>query len=268
MKVSLIQMDSRDNKELNFNKTKDFLIKSLTEKPDVICLSEMFLYWGDNVIVESEKIDSKYISFFKNFAKENEVNLILGSVALKNDAEDSNKITNSAFVINRMGKIIFKYDKLFLYTVKRKDLLIEESNEVITGNKIGLCEIDGIKIGIGICFDLRYPEYFKALTVGGAEIIFLPASFRKTTGLIAWNHLTIARAIENQIYFCACNQTGDMGLKEKCGQSRIVSFNGKILNEINDAEGIISFDLDLNKLKQFREEFPILKQNKFNLDLN
>jgi len=115
-------------------------------------------------------------------------------------------------------------------------------------------------MGVGICVDLRYPEYFRELMKKGAEIIFLPSSFRKATGQLAWDVLTKARAIENQFYFCACGQTGGIGVKARVGNSRIVSFDGKIISEIGEEEGIVSADLDLEALRAFRKEFPVLKQ--------
>jgi len=117
-----------------------------------------------------------------------------------------------------------------------------------------------VKIGVGICYDLRYPEYFQALVKNGVEVIFLPSNFRKKTGFIAWDNLTIARAIENQVYFCACDQTGESGIKERCGNSRIISYDGEILKNINFDEGVISESLDLKSLRKFRKEFPVLKQ--------
>ena len=84
------------------------------------------------------------------------------------------------------------------------------------GKENGVFELDGIKMGVGICFDLRFPEYFRELINAGAEIIFLPSHFRKATGEMAWNVLTRAMAIENQVYFCACDQTGE-GI---CGNTR------------------------------------------------
>lgn len=258
MKVSLIQMDSRDDKEKNFYKALKFAEKALSDAPDVICFSEMFLYWGAEKVKECEELNSKYISAFCDFAKTNNVNVILGSVALKTNKKG--KVTNTTLVIDRKGKIIHKYDKIYMYDVERKDMVVRESDSTIPGNKLGLFTIDNVKMGVGICVDVRYPEYFQALAKKGAEIIFLPSSFRKKTGLLAWEHLTRARAIENQVYFCACDQTGESGVKERCGNTRIISYEGTLLKNIEKKEGVISADLDLDALRKFRTEFPVLKQ--------
>jgi nitrilase len=260
MKVSLIQMDSRDNKKDNFSKAMKFANKSLSEKPDIICFSEMFLYWGPDKVKEAEEITSKYISAFQTFAKANKINIILGSIALK--TKESRRVTNTTFVINRKGEVIHRYDKIYMYDVEREDIIVRESDSTIPGKTPGFFILDNVKMGIGICVDLRYPEYFQALVKKGAEIIFLPSNFRKKTGLVAWEHITRARAIENQVYFCACDQTGEEGVKERCGNTRIVSYDGNIMKNIDKKEGIITANLDMDALRKFRKEFPVLKQVK------
>jgi nitrilase len=141
--------------------------------------------------------------------------------------------------------------------------VVRESDSTIPGNSLGFFTLDNVKIGVGICFDLRYPEYFQALAKKeGVEIIFLPSNFRKKTGIIAWENLTRARAIENQVYFCACDQTGEEGIKERCGNTRIISYDGSIIENIDSEEGMISANLDLEALRKFRKEFPVLKQIK------
>lgn len=126
------------------------------------------------------------------------------------------------------------------------------------GKTNGIFELDGVKMGVGICFDLRFPEYFRELIKEGAEILFLPSHFRKTTGEIAWNVLTRARAIENQVYFCACNQTGD-GI---CGNTTVISYEGEILSTLETDQGILVQELDLEAQREYRRQMPVLKQMK------
>ena len=253
-------MDSREDTEANFSKAMNYLEKSLADKPDIICLSERFLYWGEDYLKKAENINSDKISAFREFAKENRVNIILGSIALK--SKENEKLTNTTFVINRKGEIISRYDKIYMFNVEKKDISIRESDSINPGKELGVFNLEGINIGLGICYDLRYPEYFQALVKKGVEIIFLPSSFRKRTGEIAWDILTRARAIENQVYFCACNQTGESGVKERCGNSMIISYDGSIVKKIESEEGIICEELDLESLREHRKEFPVLKQIK------
>ena len=246
-------MDSRTDKNANIDASLKLMQRCLKDKPDIVCLSEKFLYWGPRK--EIEALDSPAIELFRDFAKTNGVNVILGSIELA--SSEKNKITNSALVLNRAGDIIHRYDKIYMYTVNRKDLKINEERYTLRGDKLGLFELDGVKIGLGICFDLRFPEYFRRLAELGAEVIFLPSSFRKTTGQMAWDILPSARAIENQVYFCACNQTGDEGLKARCGNSKIISYNGEIISALAEEEGYASADLDVAALRKYRKEIPM-----------
>ncbi len=255
MKVSLIQMNSDSNKEENQKKALKMLEQSLLEKPDVICLSELFLSWGTDF--DNGKVSIEEIEIYQNFAKENSVNLILGTVALIQ--KDTLKTTNTCFVIDRTGEIVSQYDKIYMYKVNREHFQFDEFDDTIPGSDIGIAIIDGVKIGIGICFDLRFPEYFRSLIKEGVEIIFLPAHFRASTGELAWDILVNARAIENQVYFCACNQTGET----LCGKTKIVDYEGNIISQLGKEEGIITESLDLEKLRKFRTELPVLEQMKY-----
>ena len=251
MRISLIQTESNGTKQENEEKVFIQLQEAVKEKPDIICLSELFLSWGKNFYGGTVKIEE--IKKYQNFAKENNVNIILGSVALESNM--LNKTTNTCFIINRNGTIVGRYDKIHLYKVNKSDFKLDEGEDTIAGNSLGLFELDNIKIGVGICFDLRFPEYFRELTKKGAQIIFLPSHFRKNTGAIAWNVLTRARAIENQVYFCAVDQTGE----DLCADTKVISYNGEVLKSLNDEEGILTIDLDLEEQRKYREEIPILE---------
>lgn len=252
MKVTLIQMDSTLAREENENNAIEFMKEAVNENADVICLSESFVYWGKET--DQRRCTLEDIEKYKIFAKENNVNIVLGSVSLID--ENSDKTTNTCFVIDRNGNIICRYDKKYMYKVNKEDIVVDETQRTIPGKELGVFELDGVKMGVGICFDLRYPEYFRELIKEGVEIIFLPSHFRKATGELAWNILSRARAIENQVYFCACNQTGE----GNCGNTQIISYDGKILSNIENEEGIITYDINFDKQREYRKEFPVLEQ--------
>ena len=260
MNITIIQLDSGEDKESNIQKAQDYSIEAAKQGANIVCLPECFLYQGDDKEKEIEQLSSNYITAFQELARQQHVHIVLGSIALA--CKIPGKVTNTSLVINNKGEIVYRYDKIYLYTVERKDVTYRESDSVEPGSEPGVFELDGITMGIGICFDLRYPEYFRELARQGAEIVFLPSNFRKVTGEIAWDVLTKARAIENQLYFCACGQTGNTGVKERCGNSRIISYDGTIISQMGQEEGIISATLDPESLRTFRKEFPVLKQMK------
>lgn len=252
MRVSLIQMESNETKLENEEKAFKLFSQAIKEKPDIICLSELFLSWGKDF--EGGRVKLEEIQKYQDFAKINNVNIILGSVAL--EKENSNKTTNTCFSINRKGEIIGRYDKKYMYVVNKPDFRLDEREDTVKGEQLGITELDGIKVGIGICFDLRFPEYFRELIKNGVEVIFLPAHFNTNTGKIAWDILTKARAIENQVYFCACNQTGE----KLCANTQVISFDGTVMKSLNKEEGILIVDLDLKEQAKYRKEFPVLEQ--------
>jgi predicted amidohydrolase len=260
MKVSLVQTNPGDNLTLNSELAQKHFIAAANDGADVVCLPECFLYRGDQELVNALDINSEVIKSWQNLARDRKVNLILGSILLK--TETPNKVSNTSLVIDRSGQIIYRYDKIYMYDVLRPDLTYRESDTVRPGKEFGFFELENIKMGVGICVDLRYPEYFRQLIKAGAEVIFLPSTFRQATGALAWDVLTQARALENQVYFCACDQTGGEGNKKRCGHTRIIGFDGQILAQLDRGEGIVSANLDLEAERQFREQFPVLKQIK------
>ena len=131
MKVCLIQMHSNGTKEENERKSYDMLRGAVKDKPDVICLSELFLSWGPDL--DCSKVEEKDLVGYQEFALENHVNLILGTVSLK--SADSKKTTNTSFVINREGKITSRYDKIYMYKVNRKNLIVDETVRAIPRRK-------------------------------------------------------------------------------------------------------------------------------------
>lgn len=252
MRVSLIQTESNGTKSENEKKVFRQLNDAVSDNPDVICLSELFLSWG--VDFDGGKVKQDEIVKYQDFAEKNNVNLILGSVALEGNT--SGKVTNTCFVINRKGEIIGRYDKIHMYRVNKPGFRFDESDDTIAGEKLGLFEIDNVKIGVGICFDLRFPEYFRELVRRGAQIVFLPSHFNEETGSVAWEILTRARAIENQVYFCAVNQTG----KNLCAGTKVISYTGEIIESLGSEEGVLTVELELGAQEQYRDEVPVLEQ--------
>lgn len=259
MKISLIQYSAGQDVKANFAKVTELINKALIDKPDVICTPENFLLSGAKHT--QFKLDSKEILAFLDIAKQNNVNLILGSI---NITGTNNKYTNSCLVINRKGKIVHRYDKVFMYTVNKQDVQIDEAQYTQIGDKLGICELDGVKIGVAICVDMRFASYFEKLARAGAEAIFLPAAMRKLTGAYAWEVIPPARAIESQVYLCPVSQVKNLGGSKAgdcCGRSRVISYDGTILAELDDEnEGVCTATIDLEKLKAFRKELPMLDQ--------
>lgn len=124
MKITLIQMDSTKLRKENEEKALKFMEQAVKEKADVVCLSESFVYWGEEY--EQRCCTLKDIEKYKDFARENNINIVLGSVTLLD--KDSNKTTNTCFVIDRRGNIVHRYDKKYMYKVNRNNLIVDEAH--------------------------------------------------------------------------------------------------------------------------------------------
>ena len=261
MKVSLIQYSAGIDIAENFNKAIGFLKLAIESKPDIICLPENFLHSGPDSRPNHTTINCAEIKSFRKFAKENKVNLILGSIKIRETG--AGKSTNTCLVIDRNGEIVHRYDKIFMYTINKDGVVYDEASETKSGEHLGLFELDGIKIGVGICVDIRFPFYFSELARKGAKVIFLPSVMRKLTGKKLWEYLPVARAIENQVYFCACSQTKNIGNSktgDAVGNSKIISFNGNLLSQLGEEEGICTAALDFESQNKFRSEILMLGQ--------
>ena len=161
------------------------------------------------------------------------------------------------------GEIAHRYDKIYMYTINKDGVQYDEGAYVRSGARLGLFELDGIKMGVGICVDIRFARYFNDLAKSGAQIIFLPAVMRKITGARLWQYLPIARAIENQVHFCACSQNGNKGASktgDAVGNSKIISHTGEVIAELGEQEGILTAAIDLAAQSNYRTQVLMTQQ--------
>lgn len=260
IKLLAIQMESAiGSLELNIESVKNLLTANLNkyEKCDFVFLPELWtIGWDCPSFPASAEIleNSKSVSMLKNIAKEFGVNILGGSFVRK----DSDKLFNTCPVINREGEVICIYDKNHLYSYNGDT----ENSYISVGENPIMVEIEGVKLGISICYDIRFPEIYRAYRKAGADILVNMAAWPKSRK-VHWDTLTKARAIENQTFTVALTQTGLLadGV-ENLGHSMIIDYNGNILDEINEVEGAIYAEIELEKMYEFRNKCTILKDIK------
>jgi len=176
-----------------------------------------------------------------------------------------NKVYAACMVFNAQGDRVAEYNKIHLFDV---DLPLHqeyhrESETIAPGSQITVVATPVGKLGLAICYDLRFPELFRSLQAAGAEIIALPAAFTVPTGLAHWEILLRARAIENQVYLLAAAQTGTHpNLRKTYGHSMLVDPWGKIVTQLAEETGVLTGDIDLHYLQKLRMEFPVLQHRK------
>lgn len=249
-----IQMESAiGDVNLNIETVRSLLIANLNKYEDVdfVFLPELWTVGWDcpSFPKSAETIDnSEAVKMLQSTAKEFGVNIIGGSFVEKK----GDKLYNTCPVINREGKTVCTYNKNHLYSYNG-----DTENQYITiGRNPVMVELEGVKIGLTICYDIRFPEIYRAYRKAGTDILVNMAAWPKSRK-IHWDTLTRARAIENQTFMVALTQTGLLadGV-ENLGHSLIYDYEGKILDEIDEIEGSVYAEIDLVKMYDFRANCP------------
>ena len=243
------------DRDSNIKKVKELLESTLAQrKVDFVFLPEVWTVGWDCESFASiyENFSNSFaITMLKSLAKKYSVNIIGGSVIEKNQ---NGILTNTAPIINRKGELVAKYDKMHLYSYYGSD----EGRYIKAGENPILVELDGIKIGISICYDIRFPELYRAYRKAGADILVNMAAWGASKK-IPWDSMTTARAVENQTYFIALTQTGDLADGTRnLGHSMIIDYKGNVLDEIDLVEGPIYAEIDLESMYEFRNKCTVL----------
>lgn len=260
MLVAVIQMNTQDNKEINVSKALNFIDEAATLGTKFVVIPEMFNFLGSDKgkFLNAEIIPGETSEKLSKKAKEKNIYLCGGSIMEKSELPD--KLYNTSLLFNPRGEIIGKYRKIHLYDIDIEGLpAYRESAAIKPGDKTVVIDTEFAKVGLSICYDLRFPELYRRLAVNGAEVITIPAAFTLHTGKDHWEPLIRARAIENQVYILASAQTGSyMGNYYCYGKSMIVDPWGIVLAKASDKECVLVADIDFEFQKKIRRELPSL----------
>ena len=271
MSVSLsftcLQYTATEQESITLKAIKPLIREALDLGSDFIALPECATSLQNNseltkklATTEAENIS---LQTFKEIAKNSKLFILIGSLPIKLH----HKIANRSFLIGPSGEILYKYDKIHLFDVKLPNgEMFKESNTYSHGSEAIIATIEKkkkIKIGMTICYDLRFPHLYQDLAQNGAEIITVPSAFSNTTGSIHWHTLLKARAIETGCFVIAPAQTGlhQCG-RNSFGHSLIISPWGQILADAGRGVCIINARIDLDEVKRARIAIPSLKSKK------
>ena len=271
--VSCLQYTSTTNELRTLEMINPLINKAIDLGSDIIALPECAtaLQGDPSNTIKLAKTESENISLkvLKEIAKTNSVHILIGSLPIKTN----NKITNRSFLIGPNGKTLYKYDKIHMFDVNLPNgESYKESNTYSPGSKAVLAKVKLqkiVKIGMTICYDLRFPNLFQDLAINGAEIITVPSAFSKNTGKLHWHTLLRARAIETGCFIIAPAQTGNHSNGRKTyGHSLIISPWGKIIADAKKETNIINAKINLDIVKEARLAIPNLNaQRKYLTDL-
>ena len=263
-KVSCIQLCSSNNIDYNLKRTKQLFLKAVKQKADFILTPEVSSLLSLNkkklLSICTTMNEDIYLNGMRDLAKKYKKWILVGSLIIK---VTKNKLVNRSVLIDRNGKIRTYYDKIHMYDVRlSKKEKYFESKTFTPGKKIKSFNLPWGKLGLTICYDLRFPNLYRKLSKQGSIFLSVPSAFTETTGKRHWHSLLKARAIENYSYVFAPAQGGTHNNGRKTfGHSLIVSPDGKILKELKKKEGVITVLVDPQLPKKLRSVIPSLKSD-------
>ena len=271
VKAAAIQMASGPNLDANLLEAKRLIRAAANDGASLIVLPENFAFMGQRcsemVSVAEPAGEGQIQEFLSKQAKEHKVWIVGGTTPIISPGHT--RIRSACLVYNDMGELAGRYDKIHLFDVQIVDDEIDEeyseSKAIEPGDSTLVLDTPFGKLGIAICYDLRFPELFRELIDQGAEIIALPAAFTAATGKAHWEALVRARAIENLSFLLASAQGGfHVSGRETYGNSMIIDPWGTTLGKLERGTGFVSATLDSDFLKSTRSNFPSLSHRRLN----
>jgi predicted amidohydrolase len=257
-RVSCIQLCSSDCIKSNLQRSERLIKKAVSQKANLIITPEVSSKFSLNkkklLEVATTMNNDSYLLGIKKLARKYKKWILIGSLIIKN----KKKLLNRSVLINDKGNIVTFYDKIHMYDAKlSKSEKYFESKTFKAGKNIKVVKLPWGKLGLSICYDLRFPNMYRKMSKKGAIFLSIPSAFTETTGKRHWHTLLKARAIENFSYVFAPGQAGKhCNGRKTYGHSMIVSPDGKILKELGKREGVITADIDPKKPLKLRQTIP------------
>jgi predicted amidohydrolase len=269
MRLGLAQLNSRQSKEANLVAAGEAIAKLASQSADLVVLPEMSNFHGleGDYAEAAEPIPGPMTEWAAEQAQRHGIFLHCGSFAVRQADDKGSRVHNTSLVFDRSGNEIARYSKIHLFDAKLPDgLEYKESAAFIPGNEVVTCECEGVIFGLGICYDIRFPELFHALADRGAQVFLLPAAFTVPTGLSHWEPCLRARAIENGCYMAGCGQWGRYARgRENYGHSMVVDPWGTVIAQCREGTGTLTADLDLDYIGVVRQRLPVQQHRRRDL---
>ncbi len=262
MRAAAVQLNSTDDPDRNLESAARLVAEAAAAGADLVVLPEKWNLLGPGELLaeRAEPIEGgAAIEAARGWAREHGLTLVAGSVGER--LEDSDRIANTSVMIGPEGEIVARYRKIHMFDVDVGGVSYRESEHERPGSEPVVAEAAelGARIGLSICYDLRFPELYRVLALEGASIVTIPSAFTAVTGEPHWEILIRARAIENQLFVIAAGQTGAAPPHyDSWGHSMIADPWGRLLAVVEQGEGVAVADLDLDVLTDVRNRLPSL----------
>ena len=268
MKVALCQLSVTDDKQRNIQHARTKIAEAAQNGAELVILPEMWNcpYSNDSFPTYAEDVSSGFAptySFLSDMAKQNKVVLVGGSIPEKSE----DKLYNTCFVFGKNGKLLGKFSKLHLFDIDIPDkITFRESDTLTPGEGLLVVDTEVGRIGLGICYDIRFPELASLYASRGAQMMILPGAFNMTTGPLHWELLQRARAVDNQMFILSCSPARDeTGNYVAWGHSSAIGPFGEVLATIDHQEGNVYAELDLDQIPTRRTNMPLREQKRTDL---
>jgi len=264
--LSLCQMKTTSNKETNLKRAEELVTSSVKLfKSNVVVLPEFFNspYDMKQVPTYAEvESESTTLGFLKNLAKSLDVYLVGGSIPEK----ENNNYFNTCYCIDRSGQVVAKHRKVHLFDIDIPGkITYKESSILKAGNQLTVFDTEYCKFGIGICYDIRFPEYSQSLKNKGVDFLVFPGAFNTVTGPLHWELLQRGRALDNNCFVATCSpcrNTEDPNSYQAWGNSMVVDPFGKVVSSIGYEEGVLQSNINLSLIDDIAQQIPTFKQKR------
>lgn len=260
MRAAAVQLNSTEDKRRNLEVADRLTRAAARDGARLVVLPEKLNVLGtrEQLIEGAEALTGETVTWARAVARELGIDLVAGSIAERREGRE--KLSNTSVHVGPDGEIGAVYRKIHMFDVEVGGQVYRESDSEEAGDEVVLSHAaGGLPLGLTVCYDLRFPELFRALAVEGALVVALPSAFTKVTGRAHWEVLVRARAIENQAFMVAADQVGRHAPdRESYGGSMIVDPWGEILARAPDEECFVAAELDLAHQVEVREKLPSL----------
>jgi predicted amidohydrolase len=267
-RIAAVQMTSGNDVNENLKTAKKFIAEAAGNGANLVVLPEMFATMALSnelkVKLREDAGGGQIQDFLSAAAREYGIWLVGGTIPLT-ASHDNTRARAACLIFDDKGCEIARYDKVHLFDAHLRPSQEDYSESKTTepGDKIVVVNTPFGKLGLAVCYDVRFPELFRRMHAQDVEIIALPTAFTYTTGAAHWDVLVRARAIENLAYLVAACQTGTHPNNRKTyGHSMIVNPWGEVLVSLPEGEGVVSADINRDYLRELRQDFPVLLHRK------
>ena len=267
-KAACIQLQCTSDSERNWRSCETLVRDAAGAGATLIVTPENTTFLGPHAqkVALAESIDGPTNRRLAELARELEITLLVGSVAEIAEGEP-NRCHNTSLLFGPDGSLLSSYRKVHLFDVDVEDgVRFKESDTIAPGSETVVSDSPCGRIGMSICYDLRFPELYRRLVEQGAQILAVPSAFTQKTGSAHWHILLQARAIETQAWVLAPGQVGfhdDEGLRHSYGHSLIVNPWGEVIGEVPTGEGYCIASIDLQEVERIRSSMPVQEHRRF-----